>query len=45
MIKLLAGQKNIARLQGSASLAIEIAIHNFISGKILLIDSDTIQVG
>lgn len=39
MIKLLAGQKNIARLQGSASLAIEIAIHNFISGKILLIDS------
>ena len=38
-IKKLSGQKNIAFLQGSASLALEIAIHNFIYGKVLLINT------
>ena len=38
-IKILAGQKNIIRMQGSASLAIEVSIKNFISGRVLLIDS------
>ncbi len=38
-IKSLAGQKNIVRMQGSASLAIEVSIKNFISGRVLLIDS------
>ena len=38
-IRLLAGQNNIIRMQGSASLAIEVSIKNFISGRVLLIDS------
>lgn len=38
-IKSLAGQKNIVRMQGSASLAIELSIKNFITGRVLLIDS------
>ena len=38
-IKILAGQNNIVRIQGSASLAIEVSIKNFISGRVLLIDS------
>ena len=38
-IKSLAGQQNIVRMQGSASLAIELSIKNFITGKVLLVDS------
>jgi len=38
-IRSIGGQKNILRLQGSASLAIEISIKNFISGRVLVIDS------
>lgn len=38
-IKKLAGHKKIIRLQGSASLALEIAINNFLYGKVLIIDT------
>lgn len=38
-IKKVSGHSKIARLQGSASLAIEIMIYNFIYGKILIIDT------
>ena len=38
-LKKMSGQKNIVRLQGSASLALEIGIFNFISGNVLVIDS------
>ena len=36
-IKKLAGQDNIIRLQGSATLAIELAIKSFIYGRVLLV--------
>ena len=35
----ISGHKNIARLQGSASLALEIMISNFIYGKALIINT------
>ena len=38
-LKELSGHKNIVRLQGSATLALEIIIANFIYGKVLIIDS------
>ncbi len=38
-IKRLAGHKDIARLQGSASLAIEILINNFLYGKVLVVST------
>ena len=38
-IKNISGQKNVAYLQGSASLALEIAIHNFVYGKVLLVNT------
>ena len=38
-LKELSGHKNIVRLQGSSSLALEIIIANFIYGKVLIIDS------
>ena len=39
MLKKISGHKHIARLQGSASLALEILVANFFSGKILIIDT------
>ena len=38
----LSGHQNIVRLQGSSSLALEIAILNFVKGRVLLIDMDII---
>jgi len=38
-IKKIAGHNRIVRLQGSASLALEIAINNFLYGKVLVIDT------
>lgn len=38
-LKKISGQKNIVSLQGSASLAIEIACHNFLNGKVLIINT------
>lgn len=38
-LKAMTGHANIARLQGSASLALEIASLNFLHGKVLVIDS------
>jgi hypothetical protein len=38
-ICLVAGQPKIVRMQGSATLAIEVALENFVSGNVLLIDS------
>ena len=38
-IKTLSGQANLVRLQGSASLAIEIAICNFVQGNVLVIST------
>lgn len=38
-LKTMTGHAQIARLQGSASLALEIAILNFLHGKVLVIDS------
>jgi len=35
----LSGQENVVRLQGSASLAIEIMIANFLHGKVLVVSS------
>ena len=35
----LSGHQNIVRLQGSSSLALEIAILNFVKGRVLLIDT------
>ena len=35
----LSGQPNIARLQGSATFAIEIALQNFVTGRVLLMNS------
>tara|TARA_Y100000816_G_scaffold292631_1_gene289353 strand:+ start:12340 stop:13326 length:987 start_codon:yes stop_codon:yes gene_type:complete len=36
-LKKLSGHKNIARMQGSASFALEVMINNFIYGKVLII--------
>ena len=36
-IKTMSGHKEIARLQGSASLALEILIYNFLYGKVLVV--------
>lgn len=38
-IKIIAGHNKIVRLQGSASLALEIAVNNFLYGKVLIIDT------
>ena len=38
-LKAMTGHAHIARLQGSASLALEIASLNFLYGKVLVIDS------
>ena len=38
-IKQLSGQQNVISLQGSATLALELGIHSWVSGKVLLIDS------
>lgn len=35
----LSGKSNIARLQGSSTLAIEIALRNFISGSVLVVET------
>lgn len=38
-LKSMSGHKNLVRMQGSGSLAIEIMVYNFIYGKILVIDT------
>jgi|TARA_B110000971_G_scaffold221980_1_gene272163 2-aminoethylphosphonate-pyruvate transaminase len=38
-LKKISGQKKVVSLQGSASLAIEIACYNFLNGKVLVIDT------
>ena len=38
-IKKMSGHKYIARMQGSGSLALEMVASNFLSGKILIIDT------
>jgi aspartate aminotransferase-like enzyme len=38
-LKKISGSKKIVSFQGSGSLAIEIALQNFISGKVLLVDT------
>lgn len=38
-LKALSGHREIARLQGSASLALEIATLNFLSGRVLIVSS------
>ncbi len=38
-LKKISGQKYVAAFQGSGSLAIEIALQNFISGKVLLVET------
>jgi 2-aminoethylphosphonate-pyruvate transaminase len=38
-LKNMSGHKQIARLQGSASLALEIAILNFVAGKVLIVST------
>ena len=38
-LKKISGHKKIARLQGSASLALEILTTNFLFGKVLIIDT------
>ncbi|MDC1436497.1 hypothetical protein N8303_04520 [Gammaproteobacteria bacterium] len=38
-LKKMSGHANIARLQGSASLALEIAALNFLYGKVLIVDT------
>ena len=38
-LKLMSGHKNIVRMQGSASLALEILVNNFLFGKILIIST------
>ena len=38
-IKKLSGQDNVISMQGSATLALELALHSFVSGKILLIST------
>jgi len=47
-IKKISGQKNIARIQGAGSLALELMVLNFLYGKILIVNtgyySDRIQM-
>ena len=38
-IKKLSGKKNIARMQGAGSFAIEVMINNFLYGKILIVQT------
>ncbi len=38
-LKVMSGHSNIVRMQGSASLALEIMALNFLSGRVLIIDS------
>tara|TARA_Y100000768_G_scaffold387189_1_gene377621 strand:+ start:800 stop:1789 length:990 start_codon:yes stop_codon:yes gene_type:complete len=38
-LKIISGHKNIVRLQGSASLALEILINNFLFGKVLVVST------
>jgi aspartate aminotransferase-like enzyme len=38
-LKSLSGQEEIVRLQGSSTLGIEIALENFVSGNVLILDS------
>jgi cytidyltransferase-like protein len=38
-LRQMSGHDNIARVQGSASLALEIAVRNFVSGRVLLINT------
>lgn len=38
-LRVISGQSQIVRLQGSATLAIEVALRNFVSGKVLVLDS------
>lgn len=38
-LKVMSGQENIVRLQGSGTLANEIAINNFVGGKVVVVDS------
>jgi 2-aminoethylphosphonate-pyruvate transaminase len=38
-IKMLSGQDNIVRLQGSATLALELALKNFVAGKVLIVNT------
>ena len=40
-IKAMSGKKNISRMQGAGSFAIEVMIYNFLYGKILLIETGT----
>ncbi len=40
-IKLMSGKKNIVRMQGAGSLAIELMINNFLYGKILIVYTGT----
>ena len=35
----LSGQPKVARVQGSATLAIEVALQNFVTGNVLLMES------
>lgn len=39
LLKDISGHQNIARMQGSATLALEVVVNNFIFGKVLLISS------
>ncbi|MEH6589920.1 MAG: adenylyltransferase/cytidyltransferase family protein [Halioglobus sp.] len=38
-IKTLSGQENVVRLQGSATLALEVALKNFVAGKVLVVNT------
>ena len=38
-IKMLSGQEKVVSMQGSATLALELAAHSFVSGKILLVST------
>jgi aspartate aminotransferase-like enzyme len=38
-LKDISGQPNVVRLQGSATLAIEVGLENFVSGKVLLLQT------
>ena len=45
MLKKISSHKHIARMQGSASLALEILTSNFLYGKILIIILGFTQIG
>ena len=45
MLKKISSHKHIARMQGSASLALEILTSNFLYGRILIIDTGFTQIG